>query len=103
MGDLPGMNQVNPFCGHQAFGSPPLARQTSTRLRLAGAGRLGSANAGRSASTASIIWKKRGAAASTPTKAGFPEPSKLPTQTTSTYGPKLPAVQASRNAHDVPV
>ncbi len=103
IGDLPGMNQVIPFCGHHWFGNSPLARQISTRLMFSGMSRTGSCKCGCSAPSASMIWKNSGAAASRPTKAGLPVLSKLPTHTTSTYGPKLPAVHASRNAHDVPV
>ena len=47
--------------------------------------------------------KNNGAAASIPTKLGFPFPEKSPIQTTSTYGPTTPADHASRKPHDVPV
>src|ERR1700754_4747042 len=103
IGDLPGMNHVLPICGHHALGRSPLARQIGTRRRLGGLRRIGSASPGRSARRESAMRKNKGAAASTPTKAGLPEPSKLPIHTTSTYGPKLPAVHASRKLHEVPV
>src|SRR4051794_33512194 len=47
--------------------------------------------------------KNRGAAASTPTKLGFPLPEKSPIQTTSTYRPTTPADHASRKPQEVPV
>jgi hypothetical protein len=39
--------------------------------------------------------KNSGAAVLAPMKAGFGRPSKLPTHTTSTYGPTRPALHAS--------
>src|SRR5258706_9149197 len=103
IGDLPGMNQVCERSGHTALGRSPEAAQTSIRRRFGGIRNAGSWRPGCEATTASTIWKKSGAAAWTPINAGLLCPSKLPTQTTSTYGPNTPAVQASRNPHDVPV
>ena len=84
IGDLPGMNQVQPRCGHQALGRSPLARHTSTRFRFSGQRRGGSAKSTRAARSPSTIEKNSGAAMSTPTRAGFGAPSKLPSHTAST-------------------
>src|SRR5215469_4172350 len=103
MGDFPGMNHVGTVRGHSALGRSPDAAQTSTRVRLDGKVRGGSPRDGSSASTASTTRKNKGAAICTPTNAGFPAPSKLPTHTARMYGPKIPMVHASRNPYDVPV
>src|SRR6185437_8555082 len=103
MGDLPGMNHVRTGRGHSAFGRSPDAAHTSTRVRWEGKVRGGSPSDGSSASTASTTRKKRGADIWTPTNAGFPWPSKFPTHTARTYGPKMPTVHASRNPYEVPV
>src|SRR5690348_17175445 len=97
------MNHVGTVRGHSAFGKSPEAAHTSTRVRREGKVRGGSPRDGSSTSTASTTRKKSGAAIWTPTNAGFPSPSKLPTHTARTYGPKMPTVHASRNPYEVPV
>src|SRR5262245_23669165 len=83
MGDLPGTNQDFFLWGQLGVGSPPETAHTSTRLTAAGGVRSSGGRWGSAATSESMISKKSGAAALTPTKAGLPSPSKLPTQTAS--------------------
>src|ERR1700735_3238781 len=103
MGDLPGIYQVSTVCGHQTLGRSPLAAQTATLLTPGGGLSSGAGSFERARFSASALRKNKGAAASMPTKLGLPFPVKSPIQTTSTYGPTMPADQASRNPQDVPV
>src|SRR5262249_57397312 len=83
IGDLPGMYQVSTVCGQKAFGKSPLAAHTATRATPGGGDGEATVSVRRARVSASAVRKKSGAAASTPTNAGFPRPSKLPIQTTS--------------------
>src|SRR5262245_20589357 len=103
IGDLPGMYHVSTVRGHAVFGRSPLCAQTETLVTPGGSGAAGTDSPGLAMSSASAMRKNSGAAASTPTNAGFPCPSKLPIQTINTYGPTMPADHASRNPQDVPV
>src|SRR5438128_2114263 len=94
--------------GQYLLGRSPLSAQTATLLTPGGGTGGATASSDRSRFRASrvrssAIRKNSGAAASTPTNLGFPRASKSPIQTTRTYGPTIPADQASRNPHDVPV
>mgnify|MGYP003694268791 CR=1 FL=1 len=99
------MNHVGAALRTPAIGSSaPLARQIATRPTPGGGVRNRAVASGRSARTASTIWKKSGAAASTPTKAGLAEPSETADPYDGHIGTESAGgSQASRNAHEVPV
>src|ERR1035437_2436675 len=95
------MYQVSTRCGHHTLGRSPLSAQTATLLTPGGRISSGAGSFARAKFTASAIRKNSGAAASMPTKLGFPFPRTSPIQTTSTYGPTTPADHASRKPQDV--
>src|SRR4051812_14410735 len=97
------MYHVSTVRGQYAFGRSPLSAQTATFVTPDGGVDGGIASAGRAMFNASAMRKNSGAAASTPTNAGLPRPSKSPIHTTSTYGPTIPADHASRKPQEVPV
>src|SRR5207245_6947256 len=87
MGDLPGTNHDFFLCGQLGVGSPPDTAHTSTWRTPAGGVSSSGGRCGSAATMESMISKNSGAAAVTPTNAGLPSPSKLPTHTASAYGP----------------
>ena len=103
LGERPAMNQVGRRCGQSGPGSCPLSAQTSTLIIAGGRGPMGDGSLRSWATSASTTEKKSGAAVLMPTNSGLLRPAKSPTQTTSTYGPTSPALQASRKPQDVPV